>query len=144
MTPDPVITLGEVMMVFSGPVTRHRVPLGSNFSCTFAGAEANVSIALARLGVPVRYLTVLGEDAFGEAITQQLLNERVDVYGIAYSKRNPTGVLFKEWYDPRTPAVMGFRSRPAIGPGTARPCPCCPAGTGGRSAAGTCSRRCYS
>jgi 2-dehydro-3-deoxygluconokinase len=114
MTPDPVIALGEVMMVFNGPITHDRLRPGASFSCTFAGAEANVSIGLARLGVPVRYLTVLGEDAFGEAITQQLLNEKVDVHGIAYSKRNPTGVLFKEWNDARTPVVRYYRKGSAF------------------------------
>ena len=68
-----VVTIGEVMAVANG---RPHEPLGvgAELRLTFAGAEANVAIGLARLGHPVRLLTVLGDDPFGHVLahTQDL------------------------------------------------------------------------
>src|SRR6266480_2988014 len=94
MSNDLVVTIGEAMMVFNGP---GGVPLGAGtpLQATFAGAECNLAIGLARLGHRVRFLTVLGDDVFGQSIFKTLRGEGVDVSGVQFSKDHPTGVMFK-------------------------------------------------
>jgi 2-dehydro-3-deoxygluconokinase len=109
----PVVTLGEAMMVFNGPPD---VPIGvgTPLAATFAGAEANVAIALARLGHPVRYLSAFGDDAFGHAIVRCLRGEGVDVGGVRFDMARPTGVMFKNRWPGDEPQVHYYRSTSAF------------------------------
>src|SRR3990172_2844315 len=65
--PGAVVTLGECMVSF---VARERGPLTetADFRRTVAGAEANVAVGLARLGVPVAYIGRVGADGLGTPI----------------------------------------------------------------------------
>jgi 2-dehydro-3-deoxygluconokinase len=110
---EPVVTVGEVMMVFNGPANE-ALGVASAVGATFAGAEANVAIGLARLGHAVRYLTVLGDDPFGHAIHGVLRREGVDVSGIRFSREHPTGVMFKDRRSPGEPEVFYYRSSSAF------------------------------
>jgi 2-dehydro-3-deoxygluconokinase len=109
----PVVTLGETMMVFNGPPD---APLGVHAptTATFAGAESNVAIGLARLGHPVRHLTVLGDDPFGHAIHRALCGEGVDVSGVTFDPHHPTGVMFKNRLRAAEPEVLYYRSTSAF------------------------------
>lgn len=109
----PVVTLGEVMMVFNGPA-HEALGVGSAMGATFAGAEANVAIGLARLGHPVKFLTLVGADPFGEAILRRMRTEGADVSACRGSARGPTGVLFKERRDPEYPKVLYYRRASAF------------------------------
>src|SRR4051794_6845682 len=104
MSNDLVATISEAMMVFNGPA---GVPLGQGtpLQTTFAGAESNVAIGLARLGHRVRFLSILGDDPFGQSIFKTLRGEGVDVSGVQFSKDDPTGVMFKNRRLPREPEV---------------------------------------
>jgi 2-dehydro-3-deoxygluconokinase len=109
----PVVTLGEVMMVFNG-AAQEALGVGSQVGATFAGAEANVAIGLARLGHAVKYLTLVGADSFGKAILLRMAAEGVDVSGCRGSARGPTGVMFKERRDPECPKVLYYRRASAF------------------------------
>jgi 2-dehydro-3-deoxygluconokinase len=113
MTPDPIVTLGEAMMVFNGPADA-AIGVGSAVGATFAGAEANVAIGLARLGHAVRYLSVFGDDLFGRAIVGRLREEGVDVSRVQMSARHPTGVMFKNRRPVEEPEVFYYRSNSAF------------------------------
>jgi 2-dehydro-3-deoxygluconokinase len=109
----PIVTLGEAMMVFNGPAD---VPIGvgTPVAATFAGAEANVAIGLARLGHSVRYLSVLGEDAFGRTIVRSLRGEGVDVSGVGFDRGRNTGVMFKTRWPGDEPQVSYYRGASAF------------------------------
>jgi 2-dehydro-3-deoxygluconokinase len=113
----PVVTLGETMMVFNGPA-HQAVGLHQPFTATFAGAESNLAVGLARLGHPVRFLSVLGDDPFGHLIARTLRGEGVDTAGVRFSPGHPTGVMFKVRHDPRAPAVLYNRRGSAFSQAT--------------------------
>src|SRR4051812_29831867 len=108
-----VVTIGEVMMVFNGPPD---APMGvhSTVCATFAGAEANVAIGLARLGHSARFISAVGDDIFGHAIVRSLRGEGVNVSGVRLSREHPTGVMFKDRHDPERPDVLYYRRGPAF------------------------------
>jgi 2-dehydro-3-deoxygluconokinase len=108
-----IVTIGEAMMVFNGPVGE-PIGLGTPVRATFAGAESNLAIGLARLGHAVRYLSVLGEDVFGHAIATRLRGEGVDVSGVRFSAEHPTGVMFKNRSLGEEPDVFYYRSTSAF------------------------------
>lgn len=108
-----IVTLGESMMVFNGPA---GVPmgLGTPLHSTFAGAESNLAIGLARLGHAVRFLTVLGDDPFGHAIYKGLRGEGVQVSDVMFSAQHPTGVMFKNRWPGDEPEVFYYRNTSAF------------------------------
>jgi 2-dehydro-3-deoxygluconokinase len=108
-----IVTIGEPMMVFNGPADA-PISVGAALQATFAGAESNVTIGLARLGHAVRYLTVLGDDPFGHAIAKGLRGEGVDVSAVQFSPQHPTGVMFKNRWPGDEPEVMYYRKASAF------------------------------
>lgn len=60
------------------------------------GAPANVAVQLARLGVPVRLLSAVGNDPFGERVVRELVAEGVDVRGVRRRADRRTGVTLVE------------------------------------------------
>lgn len=95
MTPPRlhVLTIGESM----GLVTNDRPgPLAASrsHSLSFGGAESNVAIALARLGVRASWVSRLGNDPIGDLIERELRAENVSVYA-QRSVDRPTGLMHK-------------------------------------------------
>ena len=66
-----VLTLGETMALFD-PAQDGTPSTGMAYTLRFAGAESNFAIALARLGVTVRWASRVGADPIGELITRTL------------------------------------------------------------------------
>lgn len=108
-----IVTIGEAMMVFNGAADA-PISVGGLVAATFAGAESNVAIGLARLGHAVRYLSVLGDDLFGRAIAKGLRGERVDVSAVKFSAEHPTGVMFKNRWPGDEPEVLYYRKHSAF------------------------------
>lgn len=86
-----VLTIGESLglVVTDGPLHERRTRVG------FGGAESNVAIALRRLGVPVTWVSRLGQDPFGDLIERELRAEGVTVCAVR-SDDDPTGLMVKE------------------------------------------------
>lgn len=78
-------------MVLLDPEADGAPRAGSRFTLRVAGAESNVAIALARLGVRARWLSKLGDDELGAALEA----EGVDLRWTASDPNAPTGVFFK-------------------------------------------------
>ena len=72
-----VITAGEAMVLFAAQQAGSLEEVTS-FARTTAGAELNVAIGLARLGLRVGYLSRLGNDSFGRHLAATLDREGVD------------------------------------------------------------------
>ncbi len=89
-----VVTFGESMARFTTP---RRGPMrhAGSLDVGIAGAESNLAIGLARLGVAASWFGRVGDDEFGRLITQVLRAEGVDTRAIVDSEA-PTGLLFKE------------------------------------------------
>jgi len=89
-----VVTVGETMALFwaEDDAGLERATL---YRRSFAGAESNVCVALARLEHRSRWISRLGDDAFGRHIRTGLEREGVLV-DAAVDQDTPTGVFFKE------------------------------------------------
>jgi len=89
-----VVTLGEclVAMVASdpGPLAEARM-----FVAHVAGAEANLAVGLARLGMSSAIIGRVGDDGFGAMIMRRLRGEGVDVSGVSSDTNGPTGMLVR-------------------------------------------------
>jgi sugar/nucleoside kinase (ribokinase family) len=101
-----VLTVGETMALLD-PVEDGELGYGDALTLRIAGAESNVAIALSRLGVPVTWVSRVGDDPLGRLIVSSLERECVDVRA-AVDPRAPTG-LFLKWRGAEGPANLYFR-----------------------------------
>lgn len=107
--PLDVITAGEAMVLFAA---QQAGPLESvaSFARTTAGAELNVAIGLARLGLRVGYLSRLGDDSFGRHLAAAMDREGIDRRHVAIDGANPTGFMLKSRSDDGSdPRIEYFR-----------------------------------
>lgn len=93
--PLDVVTFGEAMMML---VADRPGPLeaAEGFVKRTAGAETNVAIGLARLGLKVGWASRLGADSMARYLLQSLQAEGVDCSHVACLAGARTGFLFKE------------------------------------------------
>ena len=88
-----VLCIGEAMVSLR---SNGRLRLGDPQTVSVAGAESNVAIGLARLGVSVAFAGVVGDDELGELVVRTLRAEGVDVAHVRRDPTRPTGVMFRE------------------------------------------------
>ncbi|QWU15988.1 2-dehydro-3-deoxygluconokinase [Paenibacillus sophorae] len=103
-----VVTFGEAMAMFIAdrPGELHQI---ERFTKALAGAETNVSTGLARLGFGMRWISKVGNDAFGKFIIDALRKENVDVDAVFTDERYPTGFQMKSKVVDGDPQVQYFR-----------------------------------
>jgi 2-dehydro-3-deoxygluconokinase len=102
-----VLTAGETMGLLD-PAEEGPLRLGMSMTLRFAGAESNFAIALARLGVPVRWISRVGRDALGALIVSALEGEGVDI-GFVGSHEGRTGAFVK-WRESGRSRVAYYRA----------------------------------
>ncbi len=104
-----VVTAGEAMVLLAA---QQPGPLEAvdTFARTTAGAELNVAIGLARLGLRVGYVSRLGNDSFGRHIAATLDRERIDRSQVAVDATQRTGFMLKSRSDDGSdPEIEYFR-----------------------------------
>ena len=90
----PVLVLGAAGMDVVGRLEADLKPAVSNparIRRSYGGVARNVAENLARLGQPVRLITVVGEDKNGDEILEHTANAGVDVSAVLRSQDYPTG-----------------------------------------------------
>jgi 2-dehydro-3-deoxygluconokinase len=102
-----VLTVGETMALLD-PHGNGVPGQGTAFTLRFAGAESNFAVALARLGVPVAWVSRLGRDVFGDMIEHGLRAEGVDVHYVVRDDAR-TG-LFVKWRSAEERGVAYYRA----------------------------------
>jgi 2-dehydro-3-deoxygluconokinase len=100
-----VLTVGETMAMLD-PLEDGVPRLGTRMELRFGGAESNVAVGLARLGVGVRWVSRLGRDPFGDMIAAALAREGVDLRWLRRDDA-PTGLYWKWRVEGRT--SVGYR-----------------------------------
>lgn len=90
-----IITIGETMATFT-PGASGPLRYVNDYRLRIAGAESNVAIGLAKLGLDVAWISRLGEDEFGHFVCNQTRAEGVDCRGVIFDRQHRTGVMFKE------------------------------------------------
>ena len=93
--PGRVITAGETMALVVPP-SPGRLRHATSLSLSIGGAESNVAIGLARLGVPASWISVLGDDELGELVLHRLRAEGVDTSAVKRISDRPTGLYLRE------------------------------------------------
>ncbi|WP_026931390.1 sugar kinase [Glycomyces tenuis] len=113
-----VLCLGESMVVFA-PTAAAPLRHAANLRAGIAGAESNVAISLALLGVHAGWRGKVGDDPFGQRVLDVLRASDVDCDGAEVDPGRPTGVYFKDPH-PEGTKVHYYRSgsaASAMGPG---------------------------
>ena len=92
--PLDVITFGEAMLllVADQPGLLEQV---ESFHKRSAGAETNVAIGLARLGLKVGWSSRLGTDSMGRFLLDTMSREGIDCSHVALDAARGTGFMFK-------------------------------------------------
>jgi 2-dehydro-3-deoxygluconokinase len=90
-----VITAGETMALVVSP-SPGRLRHATSLSLSIGGAESNVAIGLARLGIPASWISVLGDDELGELVLHRLRAEGVDTSGVRRIADRATGLYLRE------------------------------------------------
>lgn len=106
-----VCTIGETMALLTVPSGRH-LRGGSAVPVGIGGAESNVAIGLARLNVPVTWISRVGDDAFGSLVTREIRAEGVHVLAHVDPDAR-TGLMVKEQLHGTPWRVRYYRDRSA-------------------------------
>src|SRR6187402_2377612 len=89
-----VATFGEAMLLLvadrPGPIEQAQV-----FHKRTAGAETNVAIGLARLGLKVGWASRLGSDSMGRFLLAEMQREGIDCSRVVCDPAQRTGFQFK-------------------------------------------------
>ena len=105
-----VVTIGEAMAMFIAQQSGD-LAAAEGFVKRIAGAELNVTIGLARLGLQVGWVSRVGDDSFGRFTLQQLAKENVDHHCVTTDNRYRTGFQLKSRVDDGSdPEVEYFRA----------------------------------
>jgi 2-dehydro-3-deoxygluconokinase len=107
------VTFGELMLRLSPPGAL-RLSQTPTLDVAFGGAEANVAVALARLGQSAAFISKLPDNPLGEAARRRLRASGVETGGIALGGER-LGVYFIEPGAGNRPAVVTYdRARSAL------------------------------
>ena len=89
-----VLTFGEIMLRLKAP-GQERFFQTPSLEATFGGGEANVAVSLANYGMDAAYLTILPDNAIGDACVSELRRFGVDTARIQRGKGR-MGIYFLE------------------------------------------------
>ncbi len=105
-----VVTLGEAMALFvagkSGPLHTVR-----QFEKRTAGAETNVAVGLARLGLNVCWISKLGDDSMGRYLLDSFRAEGIDCTQVQMVPGARTGFMFKGRVDDGSDPPIEYHRR---------------------------------
>lgn len=108
MTSPSVVTLGETMaLVRTTEIGSLRHANAMAFG--IGGAESNVAIGLARLGVAVSWLGRVGDDSLGERVAREIRGDGVQVHAVIDAEAR-TGLMIKERPSASSTAVHYYRA----------------------------------
>jgi 2-dehydro-3-deoxygluconokinase len=105
-----VVTLGETMLRLSPP-RGERLSGADRLDLTLGGAESNVAVALAALGVPTIWLGAVPSNELGDRIVAELSGAGVDVSYVVRRNEGRVGLYFVELPVSPRPALVLYDRR---------------------------------
>ncbi|MCI0511298.1 fructokinase [Chromohalobacter marismortui] len=91
----PLIAFGEALVdMLSNRLDGAADDLPETFTPYAGGAPANVAVACARLGLPSRFLGMVGDDRFGDFLVEELARHGVSVENICRTREARTALAF--------------------------------------------------
>lgn len=107
-----VVTLGETMLRLSPP-RGERLSGADRLDLTLGGAESNVAVALAALGLPTRWLGAVPSNELGDRVIAELSATGVDVSYVVRRDGGRLGLYFVELPVSPRPALVLYDRRDA-------------------------------
>jgi dehydrogluconokinase len=105
-----VVTLGEALVLLAADQLGPFAAVQS-FTAYTAGAETNVAVGLARLGLRVGWASRLGDDAYGHQLRQAFTQEGVDCQQVAMVTGERTGFMYKGRVDDGTDPPIDYHRK---------------------------------
>jgi 2-dehydro-3-deoxygluconokinase len=102
-----IVTLGEAMLRLSTPASA-RLGLARSLDVQIGGAESNVAVALASLGVPTAWVSALPDNALGRRIVDDLDGVGVDTSAVTLTPSGRVGLYFVEFGSPPRPTTVVY------------------------------------
>ncbi|MEM9162675.1 MAG: carbohydrate kinase [Cyanobacteria bacterium P01_F01_bin.4] len=90
----PIVCLGEILVDCFASQPEASLESVSQWMSLPGGAPANVACGLARLGVPVEFVGAVGDDRWGHALKQLLLDLKVGAMGMQQHSSAPTRSVY--------------------------------------------------
>jgi 2-dehydro-3-deoxygluconokinase len=113
-SPPRVVTLGETMLRLS-PVTVSTLEETQQFQVAVGGAESNVAVALARMGMQAGWISKLVDNSIGRLIAKRIQWHGVDISRIVWSESGRNGLYYLEpGVEPRTTSLIYDRTDSAF------------------------------
>ncbi len=95
----PIVCAGEILVdLIADP--GESLETATRFAIREGGAPMNAAVAIARLGNPVRFCGVVGDDQFGSRLRRLLEAEGVDASALRAASGEPTSIAYA-WRDER-------------------------------------------
>ncbi|MFC8040968.1 sugar kinase [Paenarthrobacter sp. NPDC057355] len=88
------VCVGETMAMLT-PTQAVPLHLASELHCGIGGAESNVAMGLAAMGLETHWVSRVGHDGFGTRILNDLREHGVGVSGVELDAERPTGLYVK-------------------------------------------------
>lgn len=95
-----VMSMGELLIDFIATDGATSLQHAESFVARAGGAPANVTVALARLGIRSAFCGVAGSDPFGDRLQRELANEGVDTSRLRQTSDAATTLAYA-WKDAR-------------------------------------------
>lgn len=89
-----IVCFGELLIDFVALERGVSVGQATRFEKVAGGAPANVAVGLAKLGLPVAFMTQLGDDPFGHFLHDTIAANGVDTSGVVFSNTARTALAF--------------------------------------------------
>lgn len=116
-----LVTFGEAMVRLTPPGLQ-RLEQAHSFDAYVGGAELNVAVAAARLGLATRWVSRLPDNPLGRMIASRAREQGVDVSHVSWTPHDRAGLYFVELgASPRASDVLYDRAASAMAkvtPGT--------------------------
>ena len=90
-----LIAIGETMALVA-PTRPEPLATTQDVRLLIGGAESNVAIHAAQLGIPAAWVSAVGDDALGVRVRDEVASHGVDVRWVTTDAHAPTGVYFKD------------------------------------------------
>lgn len=90
-----LIAIGETMALVA-PARPEPLATTREVRLLIGGAESNVAIHAAQLGIPTAWVSAVGDDPLGERVRSEVASHGVDVGWVTSDPQAPTGVYFKD------------------------------------------------
>ncbi|GGK06335.1 2-dehydro-3-deoxygluconokinase [Lentibacillus kapialis] len=107
---NDVITIGDAMIAFN-PSKTGPMKFVPSFTKNIGGAELNVAIGCARLGLEAGWISRLGDDEFGKYIRNFARGEGIDTSQVDFEKGHPTSLNFKEIMEDGSVRTFYYREK---------------------------------